>query len=273
MADHTCHQHPPGSPNCYRNHSCRCDHCRASAARYDKQLGWRRQRTGTTRTPAHLLALHVDRLLAAGMSRSQIADAANVSQSTLRNIRGGRITGVSERVARALLAVQPPAEPTPDGWIDATGTIRRLQALNAIGWTNRDIATRLGHHHTWPERIKRYQIVHSTTAIAVRSIYNELSHTTPPHTPHRQGTRSRAQKRGWIPPTGWVDIDDPDEQPSRYTAKTRVAPDDLAWMVETGETLLGVQARTGLTIDAIEASLRRHGHSNLWRRLTRREAA
>ena len=108
--------------------------------------------------------------------------------------------------------------------IDSTGTVRRLRALYAIGWTSSDIAPMLG---CTPARVghlisgKRVT-VHRHTASRVDSVYRQLCMTVPqdPDVLAPRMTRTRARQRrqsaakGWVPPLAWDDIDDPDETPA-----------------------------------------------------------
>lgn len=95
--------------------------------------------------------------------------------------------------------------------VDATGTIRRLQALAAIGWSTVDLAeyldrspcdlrkTRTGY---WPT-------VRRGTAQAVAALYEQLCMTPGPS----KVARAAAARGGWLPPLAWDDIDT-DEQAS-----------------------------------------------------------
>lgn len=101
--------------------------------------------------------------------------------------------------------------------VDPTGTVRRLRALYAIGWTSTDLAPRLG---VTPGRVGhivagRMEKVHPTTAERVARVYDELSMIVPQDPPtlparhiriHDRQRRQSAAK-GWAPPLAWDDID------------------------------------------------------------------
>lgn len=104
----------------------------------------------------------------------------------------------------------------PAGYVDATGARRRLQALNAIGWTFEDLAPRL---HTKPSHLRAIargaesaQKLYRTTADRITDLYRQLAGVPGPS----QISRSRAAAKGWLSPVWWDNIDDPDEQPDQH---------------------------------------------------------
>lgn len=94
--------------------------------------------------------------------------------------------------------------------IPSVGTVRRVQALVAIGWPTRELAERLGVHAKIIQRLIGQEIVLRTTAKKITALYDELSMTPGPS----DISRRRAKARGWAPPLAWDDIDDPNEQPN-----------------------------------------------------------
>jgi hypothetical protein len=94
------------------------------------------------------------------------------------------------------------------GRVPATGTQRRLRALQALGWTITEIANHIGAPRTrvekWANDQKTY--VYATTAARVAEIYDEL-HMRVPTGPWAQRTRNTAQARGHHPPLAWECID------------------------------------------------------------------
>ncbi len=163
-------------------------------------------------------------------------------------------------------------------YADPTGTRRRLQALTALGWTNAAIAAVTGicPRHLATLR-NTHRPINRATAAKVAAGYDRLSMKLPPDTPATRRNRTDAAHRGWLPPLCWDDaeIDDPAAKP-RATGRQEVrrgTADDVAWMAETGESLLGIQRRTGLSISGIEYALKRADRDDLWRRIMRRESA
>ncbi|WP_181312486.1 hypothetical protein [Nocardioides campestrisoli] len=101
--------------------------------------------------------------------------------------------------------------------IDSIGTVRRLQALCALGWTGPQLGARLG---VTPARVGhlvsgRWTQVHRDTAAKVAALYDELSMTVPQDPKVLRPTQIRiharqrrlAAAKGWAPPLAWDDID------------------------------------------------------------------
>lgn len=166
---------------------------------------------------------HVGRLVATGLTETNIARLAGVRQGTVyRLLHGCKGNPPSRRIrpeaSRAILAVHPDVPPA--GTVDATGTRRRLQALVACGWTQSQLAARLGMKPTNLSAMLRgfrgQKTVLASTAIAVRGLYARLWDVPPPESAKREGAQARAARlmaaaRGWPPPMAWDDeaIDDP----------------------------------------------------------------
>jgi transcriptional regulator with XRE-family HTH domain len=117
--------------------------------------------------------------------------------------------------------------PDKAGYIDATGTRRRLQALAALGWSARAIAERFGYSEVTVSGWFRANLVSRRTVARIRGWYDELSMTPPPTRTRAERysvgtTRGRARAAGWHPPLAWDDdlIDDPNASPEPVIAQT-----------------------------------------------------
>lgn len=105
-------------------------------------------------------------------------------------------------------------------YIDATGTIRRVRALMALGWRLTDIEHALGRPATtsggtWVHNLIRGPMtegrkVHIDNARAIAAVYDQLCMTPGPS----RKTAKLAVTRGWVAPLGWDDIDT-DPEPAR----------------------------------------------------------
>lgn len=128
--------------------------------------------------------------------------------------------------------------------IDVTGTKRRLQALQAMGWTSRNIAERYGDLRidrwgagrgtTTVSAITVYMTrtwIQPETAARLAGVYDELSMKQPPDLPGNRQVRKRSLEKGWAPPLAWDDeaIDDPDAMPSGLTRERT-----WKWLVACG---------------------------------------
>jgi hypothetical protein len=97
--------------------------------------------------------------------------------------------------------------------IDATGTVRRIQALRRLGYPLSHIAPLLG---VTKQRVNQIGTqartrVHRDMAVRVAGVYDRLSMTLGPD----DRARRHAEAQGWPPPLAWDDdeIDDPRARP------------------------------------------------------------
>ncbi len=155
--------------------------------------------------------------------------------------------------------------------VPALGTVRRIRALQALGWSFPQIAEAAGlsartlhnptHRGTWVLR---------TTADAVDKAYEALSMTRPDG-PYAERCRAAAARKGWPPPLAWTNIDDPNEQPTdwAYTEPTRA--ELLAELDDHGANLTEVCRRLGVGREALGKWASRHGMAATFSRLVARE--
>ncbi len=114
--------------------------------------------------------------------------------------------------------------------VDACGTVRKLQALNALGYGGNFLAERLETVKSHVLHLMRggKDTVHRNTAARVDEVYRDLSGTpaewNDEYCPHLteaerawriEKTKAAAQGRGYVSPMRWDGqaIDDPDAQP------------------------------------------------------------
>lgn len=140
--------------------------------------------------------------------------------------------------------------------IDATGTRRRLQALNTIGWSLNDLGQRIGiHGNGLGFVIRRRKWVTPETAQKIKALYNELEMIPAPpdnHMVYGKGNpvstvKSRARNKGWIPPLCWEEetIDNPYALPVGLTHEyaynwfwnTATEIERVEWILEHGLTV------------------------------------
>lgn len=212
------------------HNACHCRECRNARRR----SALRRELHGPAYVDATPARQHVTGLLAAGMTRHQVALLAGVDRTQIRHLMVGQngrppARGLRPETAAALLTVQPDAsQPAEGATCDATGTRRRLQALMANGWPAQVLAARLLGLDNDTGRsailqVARRERVRSSTALAVRALYVELADRTGPS----QWCRTYYRGRGWLPPLFWDDdtIDDTTYVPP--LAEQPREPDDV----------------------------------------------
>lgn len=98
-------------------------------------------------------------------------------------------------------------------YVDATGTIRRIHALQALGWRLKDIDRAIGRDPAtnYVHNLTRQAKVHLDTAKKVAAAYDRLSMKLGPS----QRSRDVAERNRWAVPLAWDegDIDDPNARP------------------------------------------------------------
>lgn len=233
------HQH--GTYACYVADQCRCLPCTRANADYEqdrtRQQAYGRWSGLVDAAPARA---HIQALLERGMGLKQI-QRQGISSGTLTKLLYGvdRPDGtrrppaarIKPATAEKLLAVE--LRLAEGARVDATGSIRRIRALVALGWSQSKLAALLGirasNFHFASGR--RVTCTHGH-AQAIARLYDDLSMQLPPEDNHRDriaATRARrsAKVRGWLPPLALDDerLDDPTYEPESLTPDTKT--DDL----------------------------------------------
>lgn len=161
-----------------------------------------------------------------------------------------------------------------EGYADATGTRRRVQALMRNGWPLAKLAARLGVSREF-ETVARGETgqVYPATAEAVRALYDELWDQSPPREARydRMGStraRNRAIALGYQPVGAWDDspgphfIDDPAAVPvpgcvrqdkRQYGSLT----EEAAELAGHGEHPEMIAVRLGTSVKSVERTLTR----------------
>jgi lambda repressor-like predicted transcriptional regulator len=211
---------------------------------------------------------HVAMLMASGMSFRAIALTAGY---TSRNALADSMTRSRVRPATMarILAVNPKRDNRRDGYVDATGSRRRLQlqALAVNGYSTRYLAGRLGQKHAATVQdigSGKTPTIRYRTMDAIRDLYEEL--WDKPGGNAR--TASIANAKGWLPALAWDDdvIDDPHYQPEDVRRRKirgggfGVTLEDIEEAREQGYcTAQQIGWRLGLTQTAVQQILCRAG--------------
>lgn len=220
----------------YRLDGCRCYVCAAARSAYDENRS-RAIAYGTWQpwVDAEPVRTHIRHLQTCGMGLRTIERLSGVTRSSLAAILSGK-TGreparkVRPATAQRILAVEPTLDNlAPKTLVDATGTVRRLQALVTQGWSHAKLAARLGITPQNFTSLMNSSQVTARRAHAVRDLYDDLWKVPPPEDTHHQKiaasrARNLARERGWASPLAWDDdaIDDPSARP-RGIARKAVA--------------------------------------------------
>jgi hypothetical protein len=240
---------------CYQR-GCRDAQCVRINKRYGTllqldHLHGRRRRIDATQTRTH-----IERLLANKWIDRQIAEAAGVSRSAVRDIVRGQAE-VRVDTATAVLAVRIGPPPVQPFGIDATGTVRRLQALMYLGHTSQVISARTGMSDDKIQRIAAgwFPRVSEKDAATVARAYRPLIATAG----RSDRTRTHARKKGWHGPLAWDAIDDPTCQPEAERdrhkpgagRKVTVDADEVARLTRQGKTAKEIALQLGCHVRTV----------------------
>lgn len=262
--------HLHGTRTCYVVDRCRCAPC-TEANRADTAQRRRAQLYGRydALVDAKAVRRHLIALRASGMGTRTIVQASGVGRTTVQTILYSSGTPgtdsyrpprkrVTKQVAAAILAVKP--QLAPGALVDGIGTRRRLQALVAVGWSQTQLAKRLGWTPSnFGVLIHGSGGVLESTRQLVADLYEQLW-DQPPAARSISYARRVAVEHGWATPMAWDDdaIDDPRARPEGVLRPgeqpRRSAGEEIAWLAGQGYTDQDIASILGVQLD----SIRRH---------------
>ena len=123
---------------------CRCVPCRAANSRYETARARARfygDRRGLV--SAKRVRTHIEKLSAAGVGYKHIAKVAGMSPTTLWSYKTGKRTKLRAHHAKRILAVKA-GHVAAGSRVPSAPTLERLRWLREEGFTNAEIARRLG---------------------------------------------------------------------------------------------------------------------------------
>lgn len=212
----------------YHLEKCRCPVCCKASRDYEnnryRAIAYGRWQPYVDAEPVRR---HVHALSDFGIGWMRLARLAGVPRGSMSKLLYGDpqrgmapSKGMRAKNALALLAVEPTLDNLGDRTsIDGTGTRRRLQALVAKGWSQSELARRLGVNRASFSKTITGDLVYARTVRAVNTLYDQLWRLDPEQNgvPARWAEQARAHgtNNQWPPPGAWDDdrIDDPDAFP------------------------------------------------------------
>jgi len=259
---------------CVKHYGCKRPECLERKRAY--QQAWRHNRaTNPSFADAEPVRQHLTLLAEAGIGPHRVAALTGLAVESVAGFtrpygsgdgrRYGRKHKVRPEVAAKILALDPDSI-TP-GITDATGTRRRLQALNAAGWPTAVLAARLPKGRSTIHTIHRQTHLQASTATAIAALYDELKNQRPErhgvHPTSAHKSRLRAQRNNWPGPAYWADrmdvIDDPHFEPMYgITRREIIAQDANLIMRTTGADKTAAAERLGVSKSYIEHAFRDH---------------
>ena len=274
--------HPHDVDTCWSEHGCRCATCVHERAmerqrrRNRLRAYGRADQIGPEVVDAVPARAHVQVLHDLGLGYERIAQAAGIGHGTMMDLIYGRrgtdsatpITVMRKTDADALLALS--ATDIEAAFVDPTGTVRRLRALVAIGWTETALAESLGMTvgNFWEILHGRRIRVTPRTRDKTTALFQQRWQQ-PLHGPRADRARKMAAHYRWAGPLEWDDIDDPAEAPDGLaTARKRRASageylDDVAFLLELGESPHQAAALVGRSVGTVAKAAERHHRENI----------
>lgn len=155
---------------------------------------------------------HVRALRRLGWPYIPIAEAAGTSNWVPHQLDVGGVRRILGESEKAILSIRLVPYDSHRG-VDGTGTFRRWDALQWMGWPAVEIARRVGvRPYSIPSMRSRGDQVSYRVAHAMAEVYEELSHVPGPS----EGSATKARRKGWAPPAAWDEdtIDDPTARPT-----------------------------------------------------------
>lgn len=229
---------------CYTDYRCRLPEC------VDRYNARNRERVRAHKTGAWAglvdagpARAHIRRLLQDGMSAEAIARLADVSVHSVLDImrphpskRRGRRRRITPDVEQKILAVR--ADDRASGRISSTGTVRRIQALVAVGWPVTRIARQAGLSCANAHELLQRPRVYVSTARTIAVVYDELRRKKPEKhgvtKAHVTVAKNRAARLNWPPPSYWASqpgaIDDPEFVPEYGKTRLQIIAEEGHWL-------------------------------------------
>jgi hypothetical protein len=153
---------------------CRCMLCRAANSRYQTQRDLAKKNGDWNGIiPALRAREHLKMLQRRGIGRRLVAEICGVSQSMLADIKQQRKLNIRARTERAILSVTLEARANKT-LVKASHTWALLNSLLREGFTQTDLARRLGSRAKTPALQIRGHVVTAENAMKVERLYRQV---------------------------------------------------------------------------------------------------
>jgi DNA invertase Pin-like site-specific DNA recombinase len=237
---------------------CRCQKCVTAWTKAGQRRMLAHLAGRPPKIPPAKVTAHLQTLIAAGMSLSAIARAADVSRDTVTEHARGAHPFIRRSRAVRILAVRP-EHADPNSLIPALGSRRRTQALYAAGYGAYTIA----RHTGITARAIDYILIgaRTTVTIATRNAIAEAYRQLAPHPAKNSRTQRRAAAEGWPGPDYWDDddFDNPDFEPAaEATPRYIELAENGLELEQQGHTREQAAARLGVTKANLQAAIGRY---------------
>lgn len=206
---------------------CHCAPCRKANRRYQKALDYDHH-NGLRRTcDAAKTAAEIRHLINCGMTKADIAAAADCNVNSIRHALIPGVT-VNVRLAESIAGIRVTISPTKA--IPAFGARRRVQAAAALGHTEAAFAAQAGLAQSYINELARgrKRNIFAGTFDRIDAAYRALLAGPVPTGRGAAKARNRARAQGWPTPDQWDGhIDDADADPLAWARPARQSIEDL----------------------------------------------
>lgn len=215
---HTRVHHEHGTYNRAHLDGCRCRACTRAHRRRRKLYAAGLRPVLPPMVPAVRVAEHISALVESGLTHYDIAQRAGLSYLSVRRHAYRRAGRCRWESVERILAIPARGAASAAGYVDATGSRRRLRALAVAGWCSEDVAAWAGLDASTLARVREGHSpsVRASTRAAVAVVYAALCAWAPQEGRRRPERAVGADTaRGWVGPARWagVDVDDPAAAP------------------------------------------------------------
>ena len=267
------HGHEAGHEQHLRDGEPPCAPCLDAKLKAARRRRKRKQQGHLYTMPAGRAYDRIVRWQQGGASYDDMVAHTGLEESVVsRILRGGPETTI---YPRTFLAIMQAPTKMP---LTTIGAIRRVQALQRLGWPIGKIAEASGVHHDTILHARHGRVfVARKCREGIARGYEALSMTIPTGETqqHRAGiTRARnaATRAGWLPPLAWDDIDDALEQPTGWQYRSPDRAEAIRDFDDQGVNATEAARRLHVSREGLEVWCRRHGLSVEYRRMAAREA-
>lgn len=164
---------------------------------------------------------HIERLLEFGMTQNMIARAAGISNQFVRDLRVGKRSRCRSIYADAILATDTRPSKHQSLVLNVGGR-RRIEALQAVGWSGRAIAHEIANgNYCLVRRWRADPHISWESFVRIADVYERWSHLDGGNV----RVKRWAASNGFIAPLMWDDIDDYFEVPG--SASVDVGVDEV----------------------------------------------
>ena len=185
---------PHGTKSRYTHGGCRCDECRAAAVLAEKRRRVDRARGRVALVDATAARTHLQWLSDCGVGQHAVADATGITPAHVVRIKTGRVDKVRVSTEARILAVHL-------GNARRYAPVRNLRVfamvdeLKAHGWTERELARRLGYAGTSGLQLNRRTMrVTPAKAERIAALHRELMAPIVARREHEAQRRARQRR-------------------------------------------------------------------------------